>query len=295
MQRLDDQPNQQSTESVAMLAKDEHSNLPSDQLRAHHLSWQKFCEYITRYCGLAFDHNRDEMGWVYEDHRNNPQKMVVPICDEPTFHNGIAVMRNASRSVLTPLYIHAISGRQRTLDDMSTPGTAVPASTEGARDLVETLPSPLMLQEPAKNKDAGNLVDSRPSTLQEPVTLPAGPLTPLLQSHDLGSLPDISASPGDESPVLPRTARCDTDDRLPGNRRDGAPSEMQDDVRGGSEAEESLFKLTGQLLDASLAMKLSAEDIQMPEMPELGADNEADFEECMAEYNTMMAEWRAAQ
>jgi hypothetical protein len=272
-----------------MLLKDEYEDLPSDQLRAHHLSWQKFCQSITRYCRLPFDHNRDEMGWVYDNPRYNTQKRFLPICNEPTFHNAIGVMKNFSRSALTPLIIH---GRQRTLDNMSALDTALPASSEGAKDPVQTLPSPLMVQEPAKNKDARNLVDPRPSILQEPLTLPASSSTPPLQSYNLISSPDISASPADKSPVLPQRTTHNTGDRLSSNQRDSTPSEIQDDVQDEPEAEDSLFKSSGQLLDASLATKLSAEDIQMPERE---AGNDADFEECMREYNTMMAEWRAAQ
>jgi hypothetical protein len=227
-------------------------------------------------------------------------------------------MRNISCSVLTPLYIHTFSLHpiqsifryQRTLNNMSTLSTALLASTEGARDSGKALPLLLILQELVKNKGAGNLIDLQPTTLQESVTLPTSPEPPLLQSYNLSPSPNISASSedpiqrartDDKTPVSehqttshlvsipePKTTEYNIGDRLLGNQRDSTLSKIRGDVYDEAETEESLFKLSGELLDTSLIMELGLKDIQMPKQE---ADEEdADFKKCMRDYNTMMAE-----
>ena len=112
-QGLDDKPKEQADEPIALLLKPEFDDLPTEQIRAQHLDWKKFCAKTRKYCGVTFDNTRDEMGWIQDPPREGMARKFVPISDELTFHNAIGVMQNASTSRAKHFHIHMFSPRPR--------------------------------------------------------------------------------------------------------------------------------------------------------------------------------------
>src|SRR6266487_796551 len=112
-QGLDDEPKKQTDEPIALLLKPEFDHIPTEQIRVTHLDWKQFCANILKYCGVAFDNIRDEMGWIQDPPREGMVRKFVPIFSELTFHNAIGVMQNASTSRTKYFYIYMFSPQPR--------------------------------------------------------------------------------------------------------------------------------------------------------------------------------------
>jgi hypothetical protein len=79
--------------SITGLLKPEFIDLPTDHIRAPHLSFDSFCRKVERASNIKFDAARDELGWVQEPLGPGDKKEYLAISCELLFQNALGVMR----------------------------------------------------------------------------------------------------------------------------------------------------------------------------------------------------------
>jgi hypothetical protein len=79
--------------SMTGLLKPAFIDLPTDHIRAHHISFDSFCRKVERASNTKFDAARDELGWVQEPQRPEEKQQYWGISCELTFQNALGMMQ----------------------------------------------------------------------------------------------------------------------------------------------------------------------------------------------------------
>ena len=79
--------------SITGLLKPEFINLPTDHIRAHHISFDLFCRKVEKASNIRLDAARDELGWVQEPRRPDEKQQYWGISNELTFQNALGVLQ----------------------------------------------------------------------------------------------------------------------------------------------------------------------------------------------------------
>jgi len=79
--------------SITGLLKPEFIDLPTDHIRAHHISFDSFCRKVEKASNIRFDAARDELGWVQEPRRPDEKQQYWGISNELTFQNALGVLQ----------------------------------------------------------------------------------------------------------------------------------------------------------------------------------------------------------
>jgi hypothetical protein len=94
-QGLTDRPAMRREFSITGLLKSEFIDLPTDRIRAPHISFDLFCRKIEKASNIKFDAARDELGWVQEPLGPGDKQQHCAISCELTF-------------LLVPLYVGSV-------------------------------------------------------------------------------------------------------------------------------------------------------------------------------------------
>jgi hypothetical protein len=79
--------------SITGLLKPEFIDLPTDRIRAPHISFDSFCRKVEKASSIKFDAARDELGWVQEPLGPGGKQEYLAISSERLFQNALGVMR----------------------------------------------------------------------------------------------------------------------------------------------------------------------------------------------------------
>ena len=79
--------------SITGLLKPEFIDLPTDRIRAPHISFDSFCRKVEKASNIKFDAARDELGWVQEPLGPGDKQEYLAISSELTFQNALGMMR----------------------------------------------------------------------------------------------------------------------------------------------------------------------------------------------------------
>jgi hypothetical protein len=79
--------------SITGLLKPEFIDLPTDRIRAPHISFDSFCRKVEKASNIRFDGARDELGWVQEPQRPDEKQQHWGVSCELTFQNALGMMR----------------------------------------------------------------------------------------------------------------------------------------------------------------------------------------------------------
>ena len=79
--------------SITGLLKPEFIDLPTDRIRAPHISFDSFCRKVEKAFNVKFDAVRDELGWVQEPLGPGGKQEYLAISSELLFQNALGVMR----------------------------------------------------------------------------------------------------------------------------------------------------------------------------------------------------------
>jgi hypothetical protein len=114
-QGLTDRPAMRREFSITGLLKSEFIDLPTDRIRAPHISFDLFCRKIEKASNIKFDAARDELGWVQELLGLGDKQQHCAISCELTFQNALGMMRLSTTQTEPPqaLIIHLWSPAPR--------------------------------------------------------------------------------------------------------------------------------------------------------------------------------------
>jgi hypothetical protein len=93
---FEDPPRQSYPVPVSLLVDDEFDFLPSKKLRASHLSYELFGNWIEKIFGIYFTKADCELGWRTSSLVDGIREEYYTISSPAAFHNAISVMHNAS-------------------------------------------------------------------------------------------------------------------------------------------------------------------------------------------------------
>jgi hypothetical protein len=79
--------------SITGLLKPEFVDLPTDRIRAHHISFDSFCRKVEKASNIKFDAARDQLGWVQEPQRSDEKQQHWVISSELLFQNALGMMQ----------------------------------------------------------------------------------------------------------------------------------------------------------------------------------------------------------
>ena len=114
-QGLTDRPAMRREFPITGLLKSEFIDLPTDRIRAPHISFDSFCWKIEKASNIKFDAARDELGWVQEPLGPGDKQQYCAISCELTFQNALGMMRLSTTQTEPPqaLIIHLWSPAPR--------------------------------------------------------------------------------------------------------------------------------------------------------------------------------------
>jgi hypothetical protein len=92
-QGLTDHPAMRREFSITGLLKSEFIDLPTDCIRAPHISFDSFCRRVEKASNIKFDAARDELGWVQEPLEPGDKQEYLAISSELLFQNALGMMR----------------------------------------------------------------------------------------------------------------------------------------------------------------------------------------------------------
>jgi hypothetical protein len=92
-QGLTDHPVMTREFSITGLLKPEFIDLPTDRIRAPHISFDSFCRKVEKAFNIKFDVARDELGWIQEPQRPDEKQQHWVISSELLFQNALGMMQ----------------------------------------------------------------------------------------------------------------------------------------------------------------------------------------------------------